>query len=167
MIIFFNSLKKEYNSKMKKNKIYLDDVRTPTDPQWIVVRSYLEFVNKVKELGLETIEIISLDHDLGDTAMREYFNNVAPNYSLDYSNISEKTGYDCAKWLVDLFYDTNEKWSQKSRDVKRASTMEFPLVYTHSANPIGSANIMGYINNFLMNEAQAQTCVRVNIEHSV
>jgi hypothetical protein len=26
---------------------------------------------------------------------------------------------------------------------------------------------MGYINNFLMNEAQQQTCVRVHIPHSI
>jgi len=26
---------------------------------------------------------------------------------------------------------------------------------------------MGYINNFLMNEGQPQTCIRVNIEHTV
>jgi len=26
---------------------------------------------------------------------------------------------------------------------------------------------MGYINNFLMNEAQPQDCVRVQIEHTV
>jgi hypothetical protein len=152
---------------MKEHRIYLDDVRTPVDPQWIVVRSYDEFVSKVKELGLEAIEIISLDHDLGDSAMREYFTNVSPNYSLDYSNIDEKTGYDCAKWLVNFFYDKNEKWSDKPRDVKRASTIQFPIVYVHSANPIGAANIMGYINNFFMNEAQSQTCIRVNIEHSV
>jgi len=152
---------------MKEHRIYLDDVRTPVDPQWIVVRSYEEFIAKVNELGLETIGIISLDHDLGDSAMREYFTNVSPNYSLDYSNIDEKTGYDCAKWLVNHFYDKNEKWSNKLRDVKRASTMQFPNVYVHSANPIGSANIMGYINNFFMNETQPQTCIRVNIEHTV
>ena len=31
---------------------------------------------------------------------------------------------------------------------------------------IGSANIIGYCNNFLMNEGQDQTCVRVKIEHT-
>jgi len=47
---------------MKMNYIYLDDVRTPSPnpsthevPEWIVVRSYDEFVYKVMELGLETI----------------------------------------------------------------------------------------------------------------
>ncbi len=44
---------------------------------------------------------------------------------------------------------------------------QFPQITTHSANPIGSANIMGYINNFLMNEGQPQNCVRVQIPHTV
>ncbi|MFN9908253.1 MAG: cyclic-phosphate processing receiver domain-containing protein, partial [bacterium] len=73
----------------------MDDVRTPVDTEnWMVVRSYDEFVNKVQEIGLENVKMISLDHDLGDTAMNEYFNNVSPNYNLDYNNIKEKTGYD-------------------------------------------------------------------------
>lgn len=151
-----------------KQKIYLDDVRTPVNPEWVVVRSYDEFVEKVRELGFENIEVISLDHDLGDTAMSEYFNNVSPNYTLDYSNIEEKTGMDCAKWLVDYYYD-NYNFAEDliSRKSKKILGITFPKVYTHSANPIGSANIMGYINNFLMNEAQPQDCVRVLIEHTV
>ena len=151
-----------------KMKIYLDDVRTPVNTDWVVVRSYDEFVGKVRELGLENIEVISLDHDLGDTAMKEYFNNVSPNYTLDYSNIEEKTGMDCAKWLVDYYYD-NYNFSEDliSRKSKKLIGITFPKVYTHSANPIGSSNIMGYINNFLMNEAQQQDCVRVTIEHTI
>ena len=149
-------------------QIYLDDVRTPVDiDNWTVVRSYDEFVHKVEEIGLSNIKMISLDHDLGDTAMNEYFNNVSPNYKLDYNNIQEKTGYDCAKWLVNKFYDMNPDWVLLGRLQKKTIGVKFPVVYTHSANPIGSANIMGYINNFLMNEGQSQTCVRVNIEHTV
>ena len=53
------------------------------------------------------------------------------------------------------------------KEPKKILGITFPKVYTHSANPIGSANIMGYINNFLMNEAQPQDCVRVLIEHTV
>ena len=152
-------------------RIYLDDVRTPINDNiegvedWIVVRSYDEFVEKVKEVGLESIHLISLDHDLGDTAMKEYFENVSPNYSLDYSNIEEKTGYDCAKWLVDHYYDNYV--TQESRSEKRQSGIIFPRIYTHSANPIGSANIMGYINNFWMNEGQPQSCIRVQIPHTI
>jgi hypothetical protein len=152
--------------------IYLDDVRTPSPnpsthevPEWIVVRNYEEFVDKVKELGLENISLISLDHDLGDTAMQEYYTNVSPNYKLDYNNIEEKTGYDCAKWIVNHYYDNYE--IQESRSEKKKSGIIFPTIYTHSANPIGSANIMGYINNFLMNEGQDQTCSRIKIPHTI
>jgi hypothetical protein len=155
---------------MKTNKkiwLYLDDVRTPKDDNWQVVRNYDEFVAHIKMNGLDNYEIISLDHDLGDTAMREYYNNVSPNYTLDYNNIQEKTGLHCAKWLVNEFYNINPKWSKLARDVKKGKPFPFPKVYVHSANPIGSANMMGYINNFFMNEAQAQTCVRVNIEHTI
>jgi hypothetical protein len=137
----------------QKYNIYLDDIRTPVTDEWIVVRSYDEFVAKITELGLDNIEYVSLDHDLGDTAMKEYFENVSPNYKLDYSNIHEKTGLDCAKWLINNFYDVHPEYLVQSN--------------VHSANPIGSANIMGYINNFLMNEAQPQDCVRVQIEHTV
>lgn len=148
---------------MRKEKIrlYLDDVRTPKDPnnewvdgipQWEVVRSYDEFVAHIQMNGLENYEVISLDHDLGDSARAEYFNNVHPNYTLDYNNIKEKTGLDCAKWLV----------AESMRLGK-----PLPQIYTHSANPIGSANIMGYVNNYLKNCRLPQTCVRVKIEHTI
>jgi hypothetical protein len=133
-------------------KIYLDDVRTPVDVEkWVIVRSYEEFVDKVSQIGLENIELISLDHDLGDTAMAEWHKNVYHNYTLDYNNIKEKTGYDCAKWLVD-------QWEEGQPVVD---------VYTHSANAIGSANIMGYINNYKHINRLPQNCVRVKIEHTV
>jgi hypothetical protein len=147
-------------------RVYLDDVRTPVEKDWIVVRSYDEFVQKIMELGIDNISTISLDHDLGPSAMKEYFQNVSPNYNLDYNNITEKTGYDCAKWLVNYFYDLNPQMLEKSRLLKK-DKIKFPKIYTHSANPIGSANIMGYINNFFMNENQPQDCVRVFIDHTV
>lgn len=148
-------------------RIYLDDVRTPIEQDWIVVRSYQEFKDKVMEIGLENIHMISLDHDLGDSAMSEYFTNVSPNYKLDYNNITEKTGMDCTKWLVNQFYDENPKRIEMSRFDKRNVPIKFPAVYVHSANPIGSANMMGYINNFFMNEGEPQNCVRVQIPHTV
>ena len=140
-----------------KQYIYLDDVRTPTqgvgedNQPWVVVRSYDEFVEKVNEIGLENIQMVSLDHDLGDSAMKEWHNNVYHNYKLDYDNITEKTGYDCAKWLV-------EQWM----DDKPVVT-----VMTHSANAIGSANIMGYINNYRHINRLPQNCLRIQIEHTV
>ena len=139
---------------MKKEKIwlYLDDVRTPTDNRWQVVRSYDEFVAHIKLNGLEKYETISLDHDLGDTAMNEYYNNVHPNYTLDYNNITEKTGLDCCKFLV-----------AESMNTK----IPLPQIYVHSANPIGSGNMMGYINNYFMNGRMPQTCIRIKVEHTI
>lgn len=137
---------------MKTYKIYLDDIRTPLEDGWTVVRSYDEFVETVSRIGLDIIDIISLDHDLGDTAMKEYYDNVKPNFELNYNNIDEKTGYDCAKWLVGICMDVGH---------------EIPMVVVHSANPIGSANIIGYVNNFLKNIRQPQTCIRATIQHTV
>lgn len=144
-----------------KYRIYLDDVRTPKSPnnewvdgivEWTVVRSYNEFIQKVNSIGLENIELISLDHDLGDLAMREWHYGVVKNYAINYGNIQpEKTGYDCAKWLVNQWLD--------GKPVVR--------VVTHSANAVGSANIMGYINNYLHLNRLPQDCVRVQIEHTV
>jgi hypothetical protein len=137
--------------KSKLVKIYLDDVRTPVDNDWIVVRNYDEFVNTIKSIGLDNVELISLDHDLGDTAMTEWHRNVYHNYALDYNNITEKTGMDCAKWLVNQWLD-----GQPVVDV-----------VIHSANAIGSANMMGYINNYKHIHHLPQNCVRVYIEHTV
>ena len=136
---------------MEKKKIYLDDVRSPIDKSWLVARNYDSFVEFVNKVGLENIEVISLDHDVGDTAKREWHNNVYKNYELNYDNIKEMTGYDAAKWLV-------SQWMEGKPVVD---------VYTHSANAIGSANIMGYINNYRHINRLPQNCVRVQIEHTV
>lgn len=146
-------------------KIYLDDIRTPLDKEWVVVRNYSEFITKVQDIGLANISEISLDHDLGDTAMDEYYNNVSPNYQLDYANIKEKTGYDCIKWLVEHYYQLNPDMEKLDRLSKKAIGFVFPKVFCHSANPIGAGNITGYCNNFYQNEGKPQTCIRIAIPH--
>ena len=138
--------------KIDKKRIYLDDVRTPVQDDWIVVRNYDEFVSKIRLIGLDNIEVISLDHDLGDSAMFEYYNNVKDNYQLDYTNIDEKTGYDCCKFLV------SESMSKN---------IPLPQIYVHSANPIGAHNMMGYIDNYYKNCKSIQTASRVSIEHTL
>jgi len=138
---------------MKKNKmwLYLDDVRIPTEGDWEVVRSYDEFVSHIKKNGLDAYEVISLDHDLGEGALVEYYTNTKPHYELDYSRIPEKTGMDCARFLV------SESMNAKT---------SLPTIYVHSSNPIGSANIIGFINNFYRNYKLPETCVKVNIQHT-
>ena len=136
---------------MEKVRIYLDDIRTPLETDWVICRNYEEFVQKVSDTGLENIELISLDHDLGQTAIREYFKNTSKNYIIDYNNIHEKTGYDCAKWIVNKSMEED---------------IDLPTITVHSANPVGSANMMGYINNYLKNKRLPQNCIRVQIPHS-
>lgn len=126
-----------------KYKIYLDDERTPNDKSWIVVRNYGQFIRVISKIGLENISTISFDHDLGDTAIEEYYTNVMNKGILDYDNIEEKTGYDASKWLVDFYMDND--------------STHFPQVYVHSANPIGASNIIGYINGFLKHIKKKQT----------
>lgn len=137
----------------RENKIYLylDDVRIPKADNWEIVRNYDEFVAHIKLKGLENYEVISLDHDLGDGAMTEYYTNVKPNYELDYNRIPEKTGMDCARFLVAEAMNKN---------------IPLPTIYVHSANPIGAANIMGYINNYFRNYRLPEVCIKVNIEHT-
>lgn len=137
---------------MNRDKVwlYLDDVRTPITDNWQVVRNYDEFVSHIKLKGLSAYEVISLDHDLGEGAMVEYYTNVKPNYELDYKRIPEKTGMDCARFLVAESMNTG---------------IPLPTIYVHSANPIGAANIIGYINNYFRNCKLPEVCMKVNIEH--
>ena len=128
-----------------KNKLFLDDVRIPKDAiglvpdkhnkfyfsnDWDVVRDYNEFVLYIETNGVP--KFVSFDHDLGDTAMDEYFRNVATNGTLDYDNIEEKTGLDCAKFLVEYCADENQP---------------LPEYLVHSANPVGKRNIEGFLEN--------------------
>ena len=109
-----------------QNYIYLDDLRTPLDDKWIVVRNYYQFIEAIESIGLENIEVISLDHDLGL-----------------FANEEEKTGYDCAKWLVNLSIDKK---------------IRLPQIYVHSANTVGLLNIINYVNNYLHFCELPETC---------
>ena len=138
-------------------KLYLDDVRCPKTEGWDIVRTYEDFVDWVTKNGIPNE--VSFDHDLAEI-------DYDPTTQTESFKYHEKTGYDAAKFLVDVFYDNNVDRFQMNRKDKKESEIKFPVVYVHSANPIGSANIMGYINNFYMNEGQPQTCVRVQIPHT-
>lgn len=137
---------------MQKVKIYLDDTRTiirePGD-NWIVVRNANDFMRTIEEIGFENIELASLDHDLGELSISEYYNNKM-NFTIDYTNIApELTGYDCAKYLVEKWMDGESVFD----------------VVVHSANPVGAANIMGLINAFRKYRKLEQNCIRVQWAH--
>lgn len=89
-------------------KLYLDDLR-PIPEGFIGVRDYTEFINFIKTNPLP--KFISFDHDLGEG----------------------KTGFDCAKFLVEFCIDNN---------------LNLPDFFVHSQNPIGKENINSLLTNF-------------------
>lgn len=127
--------------------LFLDDVRQPemafdytnnpiyTNLQWDIVRNYDEFVSYIETNGLPNL--ISFDHDLADEHYTPAIHWNDYNKSKEYQEsqqYKEKTGMECAKWLVDYCIDKKEK---------------LPIFLCHSQNPVGADNIMGYLNNFL------------------
>jgi len=147
------------------HKLYLDDIRKPKTEGWTIIRNYSEFVHHITIFGIP--DEISFDHDLGDSAIEEYYSNVEKNNKLDYDHISEKTGYDCAKYVVEKFYLENPDRENMKMGQKSTSEIRFPTITVHSANPIGAQNIIGYLNNFLKYEGQPENCVRVQIPHTI
>ncbi|PIF44365.1 hypothetical protein CLU96_1329 [Chryseobacterium sp. 52] len=119
--------------EMTKRLLFLDDIRYPIEAyhytrqdvflrkDWHIVRNYEQFVNRILEKGLP--EMISFDHDLADV------HDLKPN-SEEYT---EKTGYDCAKWLIEYCMD---------------NYLDLPKFYCHSMNPVGKKNILSLLENF-------------------
>ncbi len=138
---------------MDKINIYLDDYRIPVSPmhgigEWELYKNYNDVVNRLEKLSYVDIGIISLDHDLGPVAMKHFFNHVIVNGNIDYKHLhdnNELTGYDVALYLIDRSFKTKEI---------------LPPVLTHSANPIGTANIMSVINLHYYKNKQHQVCTR-------
>lgn len=118
---------------MTKRLLFLDDIRYPIEAyhytkqdvflkkDWHIVRNYEQFVNRILEKGLP--EMISFDHDLADV---HYLKPDSPEFI-------EKTGYDCAKWLVEYCMD---------------NYLDLPKSYCHSMNPVGKKNIESLLKNF-------------------
>lgn len=113
-----------------KSLIWIDDIRDPNKHIWknwinrqftpsynhiIWLKSYDDCVAWIKKNGLPNA--ICFDHDLGD---------------VDKGH-QEKTGYDCAKYIVDYCMDNNEP---------------FPPYAIQSDNGPGRQNIESYIENF-------------------
>ena len=102
-----------------KMKIFIDDLRPLPDDSYILLRSYDEAVNYVKQNGIPSF--ISFDHDLG----------------IDENDNLLPSGYDFAKWLVEMDMENLYTFPD-----------DFSF-YVHSANPVGKANIETYLNNYL------------------
>ena len=121
-----------------KKALYLDDKRTPTETipgyePWYVVRNYEEFTSWITANGIP--ELVSFDHDLAEEHIRDYFSQLlAKGYQHPaYEEYTEKTGVDCAKWLIE--------YSQETKQPLKA-------VCVHSHNPVGAINIQAGINGY-------------------
>ena len=100
-------------------KLFLDDYRLPPDSTWVLVTNYDEFVNYINTNGIP--DVISFDHDIHDEHYTIYEEPYIPK-EIPYSSFSQKTGLDCARWLIE----------QK----------KLPKVaIVHSMNPVGAFNI--------------------------
>ena len=92
-------------------KLFLDDIRTPPN-DFILARSFVQAQSLVRQFGCPYF--ISFDHDLGE----------------------EKTGYDFAKWLVEMDMDYH--------------ILPKDFDYTiHSQNPVGTINIFEYLERYI------------------
>lgn len=134
---------------MKKYKIFLDDIRELKDAwaytgftpflkeKWIIVRNYNEFISLIESKYKENYfpEFIAFDHDLADEhyAPEEYWGDKYKEWSKT-KNFQEKTGLDCAKWLIDFCMDNKIK---------------LPEYIVHSMNPVGKKNIESLLNNYI------------------
>jgi hypothetical protein len=123
--------------------LFLDDVRNPDDVTWehfprdemtFTIRSYETFVKHIMISGVPMF--VCFDHDLAD---EHYVAMLKENESDPVKQIEtivdygvEKTGYDCAKWLVDYCAEKKKK---------------FPPYIVHSMNPVGKQRISAYIEN--------------------
>ena len=105
----------------KIEKLFLDDER-PCPTGWKLARNYNEFKSIIEVFGVP--ETISFDHDLG----YEHYKDAATGV-IDYTKYVEKTGYDCAKLLVERG--------------------QFPrLAIVHSFSPVGAQNIANLLRPY-------------------
>jgi len=124
-------------NEIKGYWLFLDDERQPVQAYyythntayalnvWVVVRNYDDFVKMIETRGLPSL--VSFDHDLADVHYG-YLHGEIP-----YDKFKEKTGWHCAKWLVDYCLDKNQP---------------LPDFLVHSMNPTGGENIKGLLWNF-------------------
>ena len=117
--------------------LFLDDERLPNHVTWVdlppnqhysLVRNYQEFVDLITLRGIP--KFVTYDHDLASV----HYGHGLQGDSIPYDKYTEKTGYDCAKWLVDYCLDNK---------------LELPLYNIQSSNPAGKENIDKLLKNYI------------------
>ncbi len=128
-----------------KTLLWLDDVRNPLEDGWLVfspieqpcnviwVKSYNDFVKFIELNGLP--EAICFDHDLGlPNQLKWRDKGKSKRESRRLARLEEKTGMDCAKWLVNYCLDKG---------------LALPLYNIQSANPVGKSNIDELLKGYI------------------
>jgi len=121
--------------------LFLDDTRNPRDVygytfryvylenEWTIVQNFDEFVRAIEMNGIPNI--VSFDHDLG---LEHYDHHHDDPRKIPYDRYTEKTGYDCAKWLIYYCIDNN---------------LELPkTILIHTMNTVGAVNIASLFNTY-------------------
>lgn len=121
--------------------LFLDDIRIPTHVTWVnlptcqhysVVRNYQEFVDLITIRGIP--KFVTYDHDLSSEHYENYHKvNQQGGLEIDYDKFDDKTGYDCAKFLVNECNKLGVK---------------HPPYEVHSMNPVGKQNIISYVESY-------------------
>ncbi len=125
--------------------LFLDDYRSPIDcasymyrsgvdctiyhKEWVIVRSYGQFVKWITENGLP--DFISFDFDLGDVA--ELLEELPREQWCNPRTGKLYTGADCAKWLVNYCLGHNKP---------------LPDYVVHSSKPTGKERIITTLKPF-------------------
>ena len=133
----------------KTYKLFLDDIRIPLGAfaytgytpflkdDWNIVRDYNEFVKFIQhnwDSYQSFPELIAFDHDLDDAHyMPQELWGTDYNKWAGEKGFEEKTGMDCANWLINFCMD-NE--------------LTLPEFVCHSMNPAGKENIEMALKNF-------------------
>lgn len=120
----------------KKYYIFVDDIRYPKDVTWVdiplhayvVVRSFEQFIEYVSNRGYPP-SYVCYDHDLS----LSHYGDGQDGNEINYSKYVEKTGYDCAKWMV-MYCDAHKS--------------KHPPYVVHSMNPVGKENIIKFIESY-------------------
>lgn len=133
-----------------KTLLWLDDYRNPKDSGFLTkfcpefetrredviwVKNFNEFEQWIIHNGLP--DKISFDHDLADEHYAPVERYDDYNTWAIESNFQEKTGMDCAKWLIDYCMDYK---------------LKLPEWSVHSANPSGAENIRKLLLNFMKHQ---------------
>ena len=92
---------------------------------WVIARTYEEFVKCITKLGLP--DVVSFDHDLDDEHIKHYFMVTQDTGIIEYGNLKEKTGKHCAEYLAQEWVKQN-----KPKPIK---------TFVHSANYWGQIEI--------------------------